>query len=131
MVIERPPVSDTPMEVEPLEEATPAELAPVEASHAEATPREDAHLEETRGQASPMEEVSEGASPVKEVSEEATPEAPDGATPIREGRRGECRAESARDRRPQPVDNLVERQIGGKVFKLGRLLRRSRMKWQR
>ena len=27
-----------------------------------------------------------------------------------------------RDRRPQPVDNVVERQIGGKVFKLGRLL---------
>ena len=27
-----------------------------------------------------------------------------------------------RDRRPQPVDNVVERQIVGKVFKLGRLL---------
>jgi len=97
MVMERPPVSDTPMEVEPLEEATPAESTPVEASPAEATPREDA-------------------------SEEATPEAPDGATPIREGSRSESRTESARDRRPQPVDNVVERQIGGKVFKLGRLL---------
>jgi len=27
-----------------------------------------------------------------------------------------------RDRQPQPVDNVVERQIGGKVFKLGRWL---------
>ena len=35
MVIERPPVSDTPLEVEPLEEATPAESMPVEASHTE------------------------------------------------------------------------------------------------
>jgi len=107
MVIERPPVSDTPMELEPLEEATP---------------REDARLEEARGEATPMEEVSEGVSPMEEASGEATPEAPDVVTPIREGGRGESRAESARDRRPQPVDNVVERQIGGKVFKLGRLL---------
>ena len=32
------------------------------------------------------------------------------------------RAESARDRRPEPVENVVERQIGGKTFKMGRLL---------
>ena len=43
-------------------------------------------------------------------------------TPIEEDHRNESRAESTRDRRPQPVDNVVERQIGGKVFKLGRLL---------
>ena len=122
MVMERPPVSDTSMEVEPLEEATPAESTPVEALHAEATPKEDAPLEEAHGEASPMEEVSKGASPMEEASEEATPEAPDGETPIREGSRGESRVESVRDRRPQPVDNVVERQIGGKVFKLGRLL---------
>jgi len=122
MMMERPPVSDTPMEVEPLEEATPAESTSVEASHAKATPREDAHLEETRGVASPMEEVSEGASPMEEASEEATPEAPDGTTPVREGNISESCAESVRDRRPQPVDNVVERRIGGKVFKLGRLL---------
>jgi len=41
---------------------------------------------------------------------------------MREGRRSESRAEIVRDRRPQPVDNVVERRIGGKVFKLGRLL---------
>ena len=60
-----------------------------------------------------MEEVSGGASPMGKVDE---------ATPIREDRRGESRAKSVRDRRPQPVDNVVERQIGGKMFKLGRLL---------
>jgi len=114
MVMERPPVSNRPMEVEPLEEVTLVESTPVEASPAEATPGEDASLEEAHGGASPMEEVSEGASPMEEASEEATP--------IREGSRSESRVESARDRRPQPVDNVVERQIGGKVFKLGRLL---------
>jgi len=112
MVLERPPVSDMPMEVEPLEEATPVESTPVEASLAEGTPREDARLEKTYGEASPMEEVSE----------EASPREADEATPIREDRRGESRAKSVRDRRPQPVDNVVERQIGGKMFKLGRLL---------
>jgi len=107
MVLERSPVSDTPMEVEPLEEATP-----VKASHAEATPKEDAPLEKAHG----------GASPMEETSEEATPEAPDRATTLEEDRRNESRAESVRDRRPQPVENVVEKQIGGKVFKLGRLL---------
>jgi len=59
---------------------------------------------------------------MKEKSEEATPEAPNRATPISESNISESRAEGTRDRRPQPVDNVVERQIGGKVFKLGRLL---------
>ena len=59
---------------------------------------------------------------MEEASEEATPKTPDRATPIRENRINESRAESGRDRRPQPVDNVVERQIGGNVFKLGRLL---------
>jgi len=45
MVLERSPVSDTSMEVEPLEGAMPAESTPVEASHAEATPKEDTTLE--------------------------------------------------------------------------------------
>ena len=80
MVMERSPVSDTPMEAEPLEEATPVETSP-----AKATPKEDTPLEEAHGEALPMEEASE----------EATPEAPDGATPIREGNRSESRAESA------------------------------------
>ena len=97
MVFERSPVSDTSMKIEPLEEATPKEDAPLEKSH-------------------------RGASPMKEALEGAKPEAPDRATPIRESNRSKSRAESTRDRRPQPVDNVVERQIGGKVFKLGRLL---------
>jgi len=116
MVMECPPVSDTPMEVEPLEEAMPAESTPVEASPAEETPREDVRLEETHGEASPMEEVSEGVLPMEGISEEASPEVPDEATPLSECRKSESRAESVRDRRPQPVDNVVERQIGGKMF---------------
>jgi len=112
MVLERSPISTTPMEGESLQEATSAKATPVKASHVEATPKEDAPLEEAHGEASPMEEASE----------EATPEAPDRATPIEEERIFEARAESVRDRRPQPVDNVVERQIRGKIFKLGRLL---------
>jgi len=102
MVLEKTPISDMPMEVEPLEEATSAESTPVEAPHAEATPKEDA--------------------PMEEALEEATPEAPDGATFIEEDHRNESRAENVWDRRPQAVDNVVERQIRGKMFKLGRLL---------
>ena len=113
MVLERSPISATPMEVESVEKATSAKATLVEASPAEATPREDARLDKTQGEASPMEEVSEGASPMEEVDE---------ATPIGEYHRYESRAESVRDRRNQPVDNVVERQIGGKIFKLGRLL---------
>jgi len=83
MVLERSPVSDTSMEVEPLEEATPAKSTPVEASHAEATPKEDA----------PLEKAHRGASPMKVASKEATPEAPDRATPIRESNKSESRVE--------------------------------------
>ena len=42
MVIEQPPVSDSRMELEPLEGATPAESTPVEATPMGATPIEDA-----------------------------------------------------------------------------------------
>jgi len=114
MVMERPPVSDTPMEVEPLEETMPAGETPVEVVPAEETPREAAPLGEAYGEASPMEEVSEEASPMEEGADEATPR--------REGRISESRVESARDRRPELVENVVERQVGGKIFKLGRLL---------
>jgi len=106
LVMECPPASDTSMEIEPLEEAMLAEATPVDASPVKEMPREDARLEETHGEASPMEEVSEGVSPME-------------ATPIRDGCRSESRAESMRDRQLQPVDNVVERQIDGKVFKLG------------
>ena len=73
MVMERPPVSDTPMEAEPLEEATPAGETPVEAVPAEETPGDATPLEEAQGEASPMEEVPEESSPMEEVSEEASP----------------------------------------------------------
>jgi len=112
MVLEQTPLSYTPMELEPLEKATPAESTPIEATPARATPIEDARREGKFGDAWPMEEASW----------EGTPDASDGATPIEEDHINESRAESVRDKQPQPVDNVVERQIGGKVFKLGRLL---------
>ena len=112
MVIERPPISGSRMELELSEEATAAESTPVEATPTGATPKEDARAEERYGDASPMEEASG----------EATPDASDRATPIEEDHKNESRAESVRGKRPQPVDNVVERLIGGKVFKLGRLL---------
>ena len=89
MVMERPPISDRPLEVEPLEEAMPAGETPGEAVPAEEMPREAAPLEEAHGEASPMEEVSEEASPMEEASEEASAskEATDEVTPRREGRR--------------------------------------------
>jgi len=42
--------------------------------------------------------------------------------PIKDDRAGVARAENARERRPEPVENVVERQIGGKTFKLGKSL---------
>jgi len=44
MVVERPPNADTPMEVEPLEEAEPVEATLVESVPAEEAPREAAPL---------------------------------------------------------------------------------------
>jgi len=115
MVIERPPVPDLPMEIEPLEEATPAESTPVEAMPAGATPTEDTHAEGGYCDAPPAEEELE----------EAMPEASVGATPMEEDSTNESLAENAQNERPQPEDNIVERQIGGKVFKIGRLLSQS------
>jgi len=122
MVIERPPISNSRMELESSEEATPAESAPVKATPIGVTIIEDVRAEESYGDASPMEEVYPEASPMGEVSEEAMPDASDRATPIEEDHRNESRAENVQSKRPQPVDNVVERQIGGKVFKLGRSL---------
>ena len=42
--------------------------------------------------------------------------------PMEEDRVGVARAENARERRPEPAENVVERQIGGKTFKLGKSL---------
>jgi len=87
-----------------------------------ATPIEEACTEERYGEASPMEEVYGDASPTEEESEEAMPDAFDRATPIEKDSSNEFRSENVQSEQPQPVDNMVERQIGGKVFKLGRLL---------
>ena len=61
MVIERPPISDSRMELESLEEATPVESTPVEATPIGATPIKDVCVEESGGDALPMEEASEEA----------------------------------------------------------------------
>jgi len=106
------------MELESLEEGTPAESTPVEATPIEATPIEDVRAEESYGDTSPMEEVYPEASPMEEASEEAMLDASDRATPIEEDHMNESRAENVQGERPQPVDNVVERQIGGKMFKL-------------
>jgi len=82
MVIERPPISDSRMELESLEEATPIG----------ATPIEDVRAEESYGDASPMEEGYPEASLMEEASEEAIPDAFDSATPIEEDHRNESRA---------------------------------------
>ena len=112
MVIERPLVSDSQMELEPLEDATPA---PVEATPAGATPIEDAHTEGRNGDASPMEGVYGEASPAEEEPEEAMPDASTGATPMEEDSMNESLAENVQNERPRPEDNIVERQIGGKA----------------
>jgi len=96
MVFEHPPSSGTAMEVEPLNEATPTESTPGEAASVMVTLQANARTTERHDDTSPVEEATPGknyrASPLKE------------------------------DSRDQPAANAVERQIGGKTFKLGRLL---------
>ena len=122
MVIERPLVSDSQMELELLEEATPAKSTPVEAAPVGAMPIEDARTEGRYGDASPMEGVCGEASPAEEEPKEAMPDASFGATPMEEDSMKESRLENAQSEEPQPLDNVLERLIGGKVFKLGRFL---------
>jgi len=111
MVMERPLVSNLQMELELLEEATPEKSTPVEATIG-ATPMEDAH---TEGR-------NDDASPAEEEPEEAMPDASVGVTPMEEDSTSESLRENVQNERPRQEDNIVERQIGGKVFKLGRLL---------
>jgi len=87
---------NTAMEVEPFYEAMLMESTPGEAAAVMATPEADAHTEERRDDTSPV--------------EEATPGKHYRTTPLKE------------DSRYQPAANVVERRIGGKTFKLGRLL---------
>jgi len=122
MVIERPLVSDSQMELELLEGATPAKSTPIKATPVGATPIEDAHTERRYGDASPMEGVYREASPPEEELEEAMPDASVGATPMEEDSMNGPLAENVQNKQPQPIDNVVERQIGGQTFKLGRFL---------
>ena len=59
---------------------------------------------------------------MEEESGKAMPDVSDRATPIEEDPVNESRVENEQSKQPQPVDNVVERQIRGKVFKLGRFL---------
>jgi len=59
---------------------------------------------------------------MEEVYGEAMPDVSDRATPIKEDPMNESRAENERSKQPQPVDNMVERHIGGKMFKLERFM---------
>jgi len=95
VVTERPSHWETPMEVEP----------------AEAPPKEYIHMGRTPVEAEPMEEKPAGAEPGKEASV--------GGVAREDGGCGVARAEDARERRPEPVENVVERQIGGRTFPLG------------
>jgi len=99
------------MELDLLGEATPVKSTTDEAT-LRATSIEDAH---TEGR-------NDDASPVEEEPEEAMPDASVGATPMEEDSTSESLEENVQNERPRPEDNIVERQIGGKVFKLGRLL---------
>jgi len=111
MVMDRPLVSDSQMQLEPLEEATPEKSTSVEATIG-VMPMEDAH---TEGR-------NDDVSPAGEAPEEAMTDASVGATPMEEVPTSESLEENVRNERPRPEDNIVERHIGGKVFKLGRLL---------
>jgi len=97
MVIERPPASCSSAEPESMEKRMPGD---------------DAGTKGRRLDASSMEEESE----------EATP---DDATPMEEDPMNESRPVNAQREQPQPEDNVVENQIGGKAFKLGRHLNRE------
>ena len=96
MVFERPPSVDAMMEIEPQIEATPTESTLGQATLVGATSEADTHMEEGPADTSPV--------------EESTPGKHYRATPIKE------------NSRDQPTANVVEREIGGKTFKLGRLL---------
>jgi len=115
MVIEQPFVSNSHLELDPLEEAMPD-------ASAGATPIEEAHTEGRNGDASPMEGVHEEASPTGGGPEEAMPDASVGVTPMGEDSTNGSLTKNVQNERPRPEDNIVERQRGGKVFKLGRLL---------
>jgi len=61
-------------------------------------------------------------SSAEEEPEEAMLDASVGATLMEEDFSNESLAENVQKERPRPEDYIVERQIGGKVFKLGRFL---------
>jgi len=86
------------------------EVGPLGATPTRTTPREDSPIEERGGDTSPMEEVSEGNSLMQKVAEGAS---------LGEANETATTKEGSGD---QPENNVVERQIGRRIFKLGRLL---------
>jgi len=77
MVIERPPVSDSQMELEPLEEVTPAKSTPIEATLG-ATPIGDAHTKKEIAMPFRREEYTERPRPLKESQNRRCPMHPVG-----------------------------------------------------
>ena len=109
MVIERPLVSGSATELEPIGEATPVESTPDDALPTKAMPVDDACTEGRRC----------GTLLVEGKLEKATPEE---ATPMEEDPINESRPEGVQHDQPQPEDNAVESHIEGKAFKFGRHL---------
>ena len=115
-----PPYADTAMEIEPLNEAMPTESTPGEATPVKATPQADTGMViEHLGEATPARATPEGGA--------RTEERPNGISPVEKSPPGKrykatLLKEGSRDR---SAANVVERQIGGKTFKLGRLLSRE------
>ena len=120
MVYERPPCADTTMI-----EATPVAPTPNEAVPARATSETDGPpcadttmIEATPAAPTPNEAVPARATPETDAHME---EGPDDAVPVEE-------AAPAEDSWEQPAANAVEREIGGKTFKLGSLLSQKNRK---
>jgi len=98
VVTKRPGHGETLMEVDP----------------AEAPLKGYVHMGRTPVEVEPMEGTPAGAEPRKEASV--------GGVAREDGGRGVARPEDARERRPEPIENVVKRQIGGRTFRLGRRL---------
>jgi len=100
MMIERPPVPDSQMELEPLEEETPTESTPIVITLG-ATPIGDAHTEERNNNASPVGGIHGEASATEREPEEAVPDASGGATSMEEDSMNENLAENVQNGQPQ------------------------------
>jgi len=95
IVTERPGHGETPIEVEP----------------AEVPPKEHVHVGRSLVEAEPMVETPEGGVYEKKTPVEAEPEKEALVSDVarEDGSRGVARAEDARERRQESVENVVER----------------------